>query len=96
MLRDKMLGSIRDSSVSGVFRIRPTGRATVQSAPGRTGGVLGPCLGWRSKTVKPHQGTDSLRAHKSTRQAAVAVSLPAWASALSRPPCHRPSHNLSF
>lgn len=28
MLRDKMLGSIRDSSVSGVFRMRPAEKAT--------------------------------------------------------------------
>lgn len=30
MLRDKMLGSIRDSSVSGVFRMRPTEEAMAQ------------------------------------------------------------------
>lgn len=36
MLRDKMLGSIRDSSVSGVFRMRPVGRAVAGChCPGR-------------------------------------------------------------
>lgn len=31
ILRDKMLGSIRASSVSGVFRMRPMGRAVAGS-----------------------------------------------------------------
>lgn len=49
MLRDKMLGSIRDSSVSGVFRMRPTGKGqAVCHFPGSQVGHLVPalCLCW--------------------------------------------------
>ena len=45
MLSDKMLGSIRDSSVSGVFRMRPAGRgAGLRSLPRRAGGRQAPAL----------------------------------------------------
>lgn len=45
MLSDKILGSIRDSSVSGVFRMRPTGSgAGCTSLPRRAGGHQVPTL----------------------------------------------------
>ena len=45
MLSDKMLGSIRDSSVSGVFRMRPAGRGVGHaSLPRRAGEHQVPAL----------------------------------------------------
>jgi len=59
-------------------------------------GVLGLCLGWSSRMVRPHQGTDSPVPTRAPDREAVAASLPARVSALSGPPWHRSSCNLSF
>lgn len=42
MLRDRMLGSIRDSSVSGVFRMRPVGKAVTHVTRQGRGGAGSP------------------------------------------------------
>lgn len=67
MLRDKMLGSIRDSSVSGVFRMRPTGEVMAGDFPEAAGPAQHLCPSGSCQTRRP-VGTGAPRGHQSIRQ----------------------------